>query len=106
MKTQNVPEIHARQAIVTTFICPTNFRGARVKAKCERGSKTIEWEDALNIEQNHWAAAQALIDQFCAEDAKEGRYSTEKVANPWNGRRIMGGMPGKGYCHVFAEDTK
>lgn len=55
-------------AIVTTYIGPTNFRGSRVKATApdtahdgQRAfSVTLSWDDALNPEQNHDAAASAL----------------------------------------------
>lgn len=50
-----------RKAISTKYIGPTNFRGSRVKAFAEGGSSnTLEWDDALNSEQNHMEAAKAL----------------------------------------------
>lgn len=48
------------QAIVTKYIGPTNFRGSRVKATAQAGSITIGWDDALNADDNHQRAAQAL----------------------------------------------
>jgi hypothetical protein len=74
-----------RQAIITKFISPTNTKGARVKAKCEAGSITLEWDYALNGAQNHTTAAETL-------KAKLG----------WTGRLIGGGFEGQ-YFFVFAE---
>jgi hypothetical protein len=53
-----------RQAIVTKFLGPTNFRGARVKATAQAGSVTIGWDDALDTDANHTAAATALANKF------------------------------------------
>jgi hypothetical protein len=49
-----------RQAIVTKYLGPTNFRGSRVKATCEADSITIPWDHAANVEKNHEIAAKAL----------------------------------------------
>ena len=49
------------QAIITKYIGPTNTRGSRCKASAEAGSITVEWDDALNSEENHAAAARALV---------------------------------------------
>ena len=49
-----------RQAITTKFLAPTNCRGARVKATCEGGSITLDWDYALNTDQNHVVACEAL----------------------------------------------
>ena len=51
----------SRHAIVTKYLGPTNTRGARVKATCDAGSVTVAWDYALNEEDNHNAAARALI---------------------------------------------
>ena len=51
------------QAITTKHCSPTNHRGSRVRASCERNATTIPWDHALNTGENHAAAAQALIDQ-------------------------------------------
>jgi hypothetical protein len=52
------------QAIVTRYLGPTNVRGSRVKATAEAGSVTLEWDDSLNSDNNHLAAAKALADKF------------------------------------------
>lgn len=52
------------QAIVTKYLGPTNYRGARVKATCEAGTMTIPWDDALDVEGNHDKAATCLAWKF------------------------------------------
>jgi hypothetical protein len=72
------------QAITTKYIGPTNFRGSRVKATCQARSVTIDWDDGLNSDDNHDAAAQALAHKL-----------------DWNGKWFGGGLPGgKGNCYV------
>ena len=50
----------AYQAITTKYLGPTNHRGSRVKATCDAGSLTVPWDYALNVEDNHAAAVNAL----------------------------------------------
>lgn len=64
------------QAITTKFLSPTNTRGSRVKATAAAGSVTVEWDHALNISENHAAAAQALIAKL-----------------EWDGEWFSGGTP-------------
>src|SRR5262245_41671506 len=52
------------QAITTKYLGPTNVRGSRVKASCQAGSITLHWDDALNSDQNHIAAAKALAVKY------------------------------------------
>ena len=75
-----------RQAIVTKWLCPTNFRGSRVKATAEAGSVTLSWNHALNPEANHAKAAAALADKF-----------------GWTGAWYQGATPGSGYCFVCVD---
>lgn len=84
------------QAIETKYIGPTNHKGSRIKASCERGSITISYDDALNSDEAHIAAAQALVNKFVKED--KARYGTNR--NPWSSKRIMGGLK-KTNVHVF-----
>lgn len=49
------------QAITTRYIGPANVRGTRVKASCNAGSLTMDWDHDLNHEGNHKAAAKALV---------------------------------------------
>lgn len=77
-----------RQAIVTKYLGPTDFRGARIKATASAGSITIPYDSALDIEVNHFNAARALANKF-----------------QWKGKLIGGGLPEKfgGNVYVFAE---
>ena len=52
------------QAIITKYLCPTNYRGSRIKASAEAGSITLQWDDALNQSENHHAAALALMNKM------------------------------------------
>lgn len=86
------------QAIITKYLPATNFKGSRIKAKCERGSIIVSHDSAASLPEGpHVAAAQALVDKFVKEDAE--RYGTDE--NPWNARRVIGGLPGGEYAHVF-----
>lgn len=53
-----------RQAITTKYLPATNVKGSRIKASCQRSSVTLSWDDSLNIDGNHAAAAQALADKL------------------------------------------
>lgn len=75
------------QAITVKFLSPTNYRGARLKAECDRGSVVIGYPhnhssglDAATI------ALKALVSKFLAEDS--ARYGTKR--NPWSGPWIGG----------------
>jgi len=54
------------QTILTKFIGPTNHKGARVKARQSASyagrpkSLTLPWDHALNVDDNHKAAALAF----------------------------------------------
>ena len=63
--------------ITTKFIGPTNHRGARIKATRGTQSKTIAWDDDLNIDDNHASAAQILIDMA------EGSTFTGPIVRRW-----------------------
>jgi hypothetical protein len=65
-----------RQSITTYFIGPTNIKGARIKARAGAGtSVTLPWDHALDIHDNHRAAASALA-----------------LKNGWTGDFVAGGM--------------
>lgn len=50
-----------RQAIVTKYHGPTNTRGSRIIATAAGGQRlTVEYDDALDSDANHFAAARAL----------------------------------------------
>lgn len=81
--------MYARQAIVTKYIPCTNFRPSRVKAKCQAGSITLSWDHALDLIDNHAAAARALAARF-----------------GWSGRWEAGANAGNdGYTFVQPTDA-
>lgn len=89
------------QAIVTKYIGPTERRGSRIKASCERGSVTIGYPHELSGDNVHIAAANALVEKFIKEDKK--RFGDN--VNPWAGTRVCGCIGNGVYAHVFTEDT-
>jgi hypothetical protein len=77
----------ATQAIETKYLRATNVRGARIKASAWGGSVTIGYDYALDAQDVHRAAADALI-------AKLG----------WTGTFAQGGnAKGDGYVFVNVE---
>jgi len=55
--------------IVTRYLGPTNYKGSRVIATHKRAcdakwTKTLSWDHALSAEENHQAAAQALLNAW------------------------------------------
>lgn len=53
------------QAISTKYLGPTNNRGARVVAKSASGHRHVmSWDHALNVPDNHAAAAQELAEKL------------------------------------------
>tara|TARA_R110000824_G_scaffold244462_6_gene433264 strand:+ start:3890 stop:4189 length:300 start_codon:yes stop_codon:yes gene_type:complete len=80
------------QAITTRYLGPTNHNGSRILAKCSAGRLTHDWNHALNPEDNHKEAAQALI-------AKLGWTDGLTYTRSW----AMGSVdhtPKGGYVHV------
>jgi hypothetical protein len=51
----------SHQAITTKYLGATNSRGSRIKVTCEATTVTVPWNNALGVEENHDAAARALI---------------------------------------------
>lgn len=97
----------ARQAIVTKFIGPTNYKGSRVKATADAGSITLHWDDALNSEDNHERAALALVLKFGWLDLDPGHvnHTDERKLKLFRKRYVAGGMPqhGNPYAYVFCD---
>jgi hypothetical protein len=91
--------LNIRQSIETKYLCPTSTKGSRIKAECARGSITLHWDDALNTDENHIAAADALIARFLQEDAT--RYGQDAKKNPWGAPRSVGQIASGNYVHVF-----
>lgn len=58
-----------RQAIVTRYIGPTNFRGSRIIATADAGKITVSYDPACNPNDNHRAAMLT----FCKKFGWEGR---------------------------------
>lgn len=80
---------HMRQAIVTKYHGPGNVRGSRVKATAAAGSVILGWDDRLNVEENHKAAAKVLAEKF-----------------GWRGCWVGGAMPGAGYVFAMTFDRE
>ena len=63
----------AFMTIETKYLRPTNFRGARIKARAmdswysngKRESVTVGYDYALNSEDNHTAVAMHLLPKIC-----------------------------------------
>lgn len=91
------------QAIITKYLGPTNYKGSRIKASCERGSIVVSYDDSLNQEQAHIAAVKALIRKFNKEDIARHGAGAVKDGRSWNSQFVSGGMPDGGYCHVFMQ---
>lgn len=79
--------MHFRQAIVTKYIGPTNFKGSRIRAKCDAKSIIVNWDSSLGVSENHAKAALSLIHHL--------GWDTKEYAKNW-----IGGGIGDGY--VFA----
>lgn len=76
------------QAIVTKYHGPTNTRGSRVSAEASAGKLFITWDDALDSDKNHEAAAVAFIKKMnWLNRAREG------IAH--------GVLPNGDHVHVF-----
>ena len=52
------------QAIRTKYICPTNFKGARIQAKAEAGTRYFSYDHSLSVEFNHIKAAKLFAEEF------------------------------------------
>ena len=52
------------QAITAKYIGPTNFKGSRIKARCAAGSITLDYDDALNFNENALKACRVLINKL------------------------------------------
>jgi hypothetical protein len=74
------------QAITTKFIGPTDLRGARIKARCQAGSKTVGYTYHRR-ERDHACAVAALLQKL-----------------GWGGDWVSGGLPdGRGDAFVCAK---
>ena len=90
------------QAILIKYLAPTNAKGARIKATCERGSITIPYPHELSGSECYRRAVLILIDRFVQED--EDKYGTAPSKNPWQKPFSIGQLPSGDYVAVFHED--
>jgi hypothetical protein len=79
------------QAIRTKYINPTNTKGARMRATCAAGSIIIALDHALDVEQNHAAAARAL----------QIKLTRQHHGDHWLAQMVCGCLPDGSYAHVF-----
>lgn len=52
------------QAIDTKFYGPTNFKGSRIRARCQAKKIWVSWDHGLGVDENHTKAAKELIKQL------------------------------------------
>lgn len=90
-----------KQAILTKYLAPTNTRGARIKASCERGSITVSYPYEMRNSDSHVEAAKKLVEKFCREDEAKNIWPT--CRNPWAFPFASGQLPDGNYVHVFTE---
>jgi hypothetical protein len=89
-----------KQAILTKYLSPTNSRGARIKASCERGSITIPYPYEINWNSDtHIYAAKQLIQKFCMEDLEERSIPVDN--NPWGFGFVTGQIADGSFVHVL-----
>ena len=87
------------QSIQTKYLPPTDTKGARIKATCERGTRTIPYPYELSDDSVHREAALQLVEMFVAEDWKE--RATPPSQNPWKRVFVTGSLPDGTMAHVF-----
>jgi hypothetical protein len=58
-----------RQAIITKWLGPTDHKDARIRATCQAGSVTRDWDSNHDITANHRAAARKLLGKLGWTDA-------------------------------------
>ena len=73
------------QAIKTRYLGPTNFKGSRIKATAQAGSVTVSYDHALNLDENHAAAARVLMERL-----------------DWGYSIRSGVLPDGDFCHVLS----
>jgi hypothetical protein len=76
------------QAIRTRKVPATNTRGARIQAKCEARALYVGYDHALNLDDNHKAACEALL-----------------LVMQWSPKRV-GGVFAHDYYWVALNDTQ
>lgn len=76
------------KAIQTKFIGPSETRGARVKAWIENIPVILPWDHALEVVDNHGAAARKLAELL-----------------RWSGRLVGGTLPDESMAWVFVDGS-
>jgi hypothetical protein len=98
------------QAIQTKFLPATNYKPARIKASCRRGSITISYHNIIipagasaYEDGRHIAAAKALCDLFVKQDTDRvsGIYRSTPKESPWSRPFVTGQLKDQTYTHVF-----
>lgn len=77
------------RAIETRYLGPTNYRGSRVRvgwADREGKTLTVAWNDALNVDENHAAAARAF---------------KERCTTLTDACQLVGGSTARGFVFVL-----
>jgi hypothetical protein len=69
------------QVIQTRFLCPTNTKGARIKATAAAGTVTIGYPHELSGQACHRKAAEALAEKFGWVGGKYGPLVGGQLAN-------------------------
>lgn len=84
------------QTITTEYKGPTNTKGSRILVKSWLKNKSVAWDCSLSSEDNHKAAAQALVDALNA-----GRVENRTDKQQWQ-IIAAGSMPdGKGNAYII-----
>ena len=60
------------QAIQTKYHGPTNSKGSRLTATAAAGRVTVPYDHALDLDDNHRAAALAFCDKFGWQTGPDG----------------------------------
>ncbi len=89
------------QAIITKYLCPTNTRGARVKAECAALTVTLSYDHALNMEENHIAICAELCKRM--HETNVEKYGSHDTI--WAGKHAFGQLKSGEYVHVFITDN-
>ena len=79
------------QAIQTKYHGPTNVRGSRISATCAAGRVVVDYDHALNNDQNHKRAAAALLRKLGWHD---------------RGHVVSGSIKDGSYVHTIAYATE
>lgn len=78
------------QAILTKYHPVTNTKPSRISAAYAGGRIIVNYDHALNLDENHKAAANVLSHRL---GWNQGQF----------GKMVTGTLPSGDYCHVFTE---